>query len=240
MTKTTEFLDKKRIAHTVSADGFITIHGDLELRENDITLADIEAIDGNLYVYGSTKLEALTTVGGNLYVYGSAKLEAPALTTVGEVRMSCDMLGYKITVIDGMGAVVISEKQKDGIVIKYCRKSEFKDGQLIGETFYVASNGTENAHGESILEATNELAFKTGDRDVSQYKNLPLDTVKTPDEWALAYRVITGACRFGTKKFMEQQKLKESYTLSEIIKLTAGAFGNDTFSKFFKSEKEAI
>jgi prefoldin subunit 5 len=41
--------------------------------------------EGNLYVYGSSKLDApaLTKVGGNLYVDGSSKLDAPALTKVG-------------------------------------------------------------------------------------------------------------------------------------------------------------
>ena len=40
--------------------------------------------DGNLYVYGSAKLDApeLKEVGGNLYVSGSAKLDAPLLKTV--------------------------------------------------------------------------------------------------------------------------------------------------------------
>jgi hypothetical protein len=40
-------------------------------------------VGGDLDVYGSAKLDALTTVGGKLAVYGSAKLDAPALTTVG-------------------------------------------------------------------------------------------------------------------------------------------------------------
>jgi hypothetical protein len=38
---------------------------------------------GNLKVYGSAKLDALTQVGGDLDVSGSAKLDAPALTEVG-------------------------------------------------------------------------------------------------------------------------------------------------------------
>jgi len=48
-----------------------------------------------------------------------------------------------------------------------------------------------------------ELAFKSGERDVSQYKNMPLDTLKTPDEWAFIYRMATRACQYGTKNFMK-------------------------------------
>ena len=56
--------------------------GNLEITEaNKKDFADLVEVTGNLYVYGSAKLEALQTVGGNLYVYGSAKLEA--LQTVG-------------------------------------------------------------------------------------------------------------------------------------------------------------
>ena len=39
--------------------------------------------EGNLVVYGSAKLDALTEVGGYFVVSGSAQLDAPALTKVG-------------------------------------------------------------------------------------------------------------------------------------------------------------
>ncbi len=42
-----------------------------------------EVFEGDLYVSGSAKLDALVKVGGYLYVYGSAKLDAPALKEVG-------------------------------------------------------------------------------------------------------------------------------------------------------------
>lgn len=45
----------------------------------------------------------------------------------------------------------------------------------------------------ALDNATQELAFKAGSRDVSKWKNLPSDTVKTTEEWAFVYRMITGA-----------------------------------------------
>jgi hypothetical protein len=58
---------------------------------------------------------------------------------------------------------------------------------------------------------------------------MPLDTVKTPKEWAFIYRMITGACQYGTASFMSRYKLKKSYTLAEIIEATKGAYGHERF-----------
>lgn len=50
------------------------------------------------------------------------------------------------------------------------------------------------------------------------------------------YRTITGACSNGTKYFVEQNndKVKESYTISEVIALAKDRFGNDKLVEFFK------
>ena len=50
---------------------------------NGVSVEIPAVFHGDLYVYGSAKLDALTEVGGYLRVYGSAKLDAPALTKVG-------------------------------------------------------------------------------------------------------------------------------------------------------------
>ena len=55
-------------------------------------------------MYGSAKLDALTTVGGNLAVSGSVKLDAPALTTVGGslvVSDSAKLDAPALTEVDG-------------------------------------------------------------------------------------------------------------------------------------------
>jgi superfamily I DNA and/or RNA helicase len=100
-----------------------------------------------------------------------------------------------------------------------------------GKILYVASDDKGNhAHGDSIKQALDELAFKVGSRDVEQFRNMPKDTKKTPSEWALVYRMVTGACQSGTKMFVESKgKLKAKYTLAEIIEQTKGAYGHDKF-----------
>jgi hypothetical protein len=81
-----------------------------------------------------------------------------------------------------------------------------------------------------MREALEELSFKGGSRDVEQYRNMPLDTLKTPSEWSFVYRMVTGACQLGTREFLKSKgALKDAYSLLEIIEQTRGAYGSDAF-----------
>jgi len=44
---------------------------------------------------------------------------------------------------------------------------------------------------------------------------------------------ITGACEQGTRRFCEQQVLKPTYSVKEVIDLTMGSYGSEKFRKFF-------
>jgi len=100
-----------------------------------------------------------------------------------------------------------------------------------GELCYLVFDADGNsAHGKTIKDARDDLAFKLMSKDVTQFKNMPLKTIKTPQEWAMVYRAITGACQYGTKQFLESKsKLKEKYTLKEILEQTNGAYGHERF-----------
>jgi hypothetical protein len=189
----------------------------------------LESVGGHLYIYAPAKLDALKSVGGDLYIYAKGALTADRLYAG----------GYdKFTVIDGIGCVVLSEKTQGGATIRLCRHSKIKDQKVVGDKFFVASQNGHHAHGKTIAEATQELAFKTGSRDVSQWKNLPATTIKTPKEWAFVYRMITGACQYGTERFMaDKGKLKKRYTLAEIVAETKGAFGHERFREVVGSER---
>lgn len=111
----------------------------------------------------------------------------------------------------------------------------------IGETvpFYIVNDGNGNyAHGNSIRNAKIDLFFKITNRDTSLYKDLSLNSTLSYEDAILCYRTITGACSFGTRNFVENilppNKLKESYTIAEIIRLTEGQYGNKAFANFFK------
>jgi hypothetical protein len=201
----------------------------------------LESVGGYLYINASAKFDALKSGGGDLSIYASAKFDAPQLESVGgdlyiyaKGSLIAGKLytgGYdKFRVIDNIGCVVLSTKKQGKVTVLMCRHSKIKNQKVIGEKFFVAQEGDHNAHGKTIAEATQELAFKSGNRDVSQWKNLPPTTKKTPQEWAVVYRMITGACQYGTKDFMERKgKLKKAYTLDQIIAETRGAYGHEKF-----------
>ena len=181
---------------------------------------------GNLEIRNAAdaeKYKGLTKVTGYLSISSGAELIAGKLYTGGY---------SKFKVYDNIGCVVLSEKQKGGVTILSCRHSKIKNQKVIGEKFYVAQKNGQNAHAKTIDEAVQEILFKTGNRDVSQFRNIPADTKKTPSEWAFVYRMVTGACQYGTARFIESKgKLKKSYTLKEIVKITKGQWGYDTFIK---------
>ncbi len=104
-----------------------------------------------------------------------------------------------------------------------------------GDIFYLVNDGKKSAHGKTIKEAYENLIYKISDRDKSFYKGLTLKSKHTVPELVEMYRVITGACEYGVKNFIKNQKnLKEKYTIEEVIELTANNYGNELFKKFFK------
>ena len=61
---------------------------------------------------------------------------------------------------------------------------------------------------------------------------IPLEEAKT------MYRIITGACRAGTEHFAQSlgNKLQETYTVREMIKVTKGQYNAEKFAEFFGEE----
>jgi hypothetical protein len=202
-----------------------------ELQGATFTAPALTEVSGSVDVrQGATFTAPALTKSGYVYVQQGATFTAPALKDVDHVVCEGEFLGEQITVIDEIGCVVLSAKIKDGISIRRCRKAAFKDGKLSGEKFYVASKGEHNAHAETIQAAILELEFKAGTRDISEYRNMPLTTKKSPQQWAFVYRMVTGSCQYGVQRFMEEKgTLKKSYTLKEIVEQTRGAYGSEMF-----------
>jgi hypothetical protein len=199
-----------------SVGGYLSIGAEAKLDA-------LKSVGGYLSIGAEAKLDALKSVGGDLYIYAKAKLDAPKLYAKG-------FDAFKV--YDNIACIVLSSKTKADIEILACRHARIKQQKIVGEKFFVAKKGDKTAHAETIKEALEELQFKIGTRNVGQYKNMPLHTRKTPKEWALVYRTITGAYQFGTQHFMEAKgQLKKNYTLAEILEETKGAFGHSTFLK---------
>ena len=113
--------------------------------------------------------------------------------------------------------------------------------QRIGkkEIFYLVSdNGKRWAHGDTLDDARKSLIYKISNRDTGRYKMMTLDTVLSFEEAIECYRVITGACAFGTQNFVENilssKDRKDNYTIKEMIELTKGQYNAKKFAAFFK------
>ena len=143
----------------------------------------------------------------------------------------------EIDLTDNIKSAVIQNKGK----IKKVKIIDTETNTIGNNIVYIVSDNNGNfAHGKTIKEAKESLLYKISSRDTSQYKNLTLKSKLTFEEAIKMYRVITGACEFGTKQFVEQNKIENrQYTIEEIIEITKNQYGNETLQKFFKGEENA-
>ena len=202
--------------------------GDLDLRGTQIT-----ALPDNLTVGGSLDLRGtqITALPDNLTVGGYLDLEGTQITDKESERKKVkslrngDYVPKRYLYADGILTHIKAKRKVQGYV--------FYKGKIPGKN--IVSDGTHYAHCKTLRDGIADLLFKTAkDRGADQYKSLTLDSeVKTEDAINM-YRVITGACRAGTQQFLDRLgELKDTYTIREIIDLTAGNYGADRFKQFF-------
>jgi len=178
---------------------------------------------GYLYLSG-TNIQSLPdnlTVGGSLYLSGT-NIQRKKVNTLKEG----DYAEGRYLFADGI-LTHVKKKKQIGEYFLYIGKIKGKN---------VVSNGTHYAHCANLREGIADIIFKTStDRGAQQYKNLTLDSEIKTNEAIAMYRIITGACKQGTQNFIDGiGKLKESYTIKEIIEMTSGHYGSEAFRKFFE------
>jgi len=127
---------------------------------------------------------------------------------------------------DGIFMEVLSEKRNIYRVRKINK---------IEESYLITDGHGKWSHGNTIKEAKNDLVYKISNRDKSEYKKLSLNSELSFEQSIECYRIITGACSFGTRNFCENilKEKKEKYSIMEIIDLTKGQWGNKIFEDFF-------
>ena len=204
--------------------------GSLDLRGTGIT-----SLPENLTVGGSLDLRGtgITSLPENLTVGGSLDLEGTGITDQSKVNTNIDEESFfswrknKYIKADGIFSKVVSHKRN---VFKIQKIGSEK------ETFLVTDGNGKFSHGETIKEAKEDLIFKISNRDKSDYKGLTLESKMSFEKAIECYRIITGACSFGTKDFVSNRlgKRPTEFTVAEMIKVTKGEYGNSTFAKFFK------
>jgi hypothetical protein len=191
--------------------------------------------EGNLEFTQDTKVD-FEEITGHLIIRPGIKFDAPKLknkndkTAVTTCKAALDISFKKkgLIKVDGILSWVISKRKIAELIV-------FKV-KVVGklEVSFVVQRADQFSHGKTVKEATESLRYKLSDRDTSRFKKWTLKTKVNVEDAIQAYRTITGACEFGVKSFCESVKVPEKLTVTEIIKLTDGRYGNKQFAEFFK------
>ena len=223
----------------------MTVAGSLDLAGTQITsLPKGLTVAGNLYLAGTpiTSLPEGLTVGGRLDLRETQITSLPeGLTVAGDLALRGTQITNRTKFKKLQNGYYVPGRYlyADGILTHVKRKRV-----LHGYTYYVGKikgqnviyDGKNYAHCKNFKSGVEDLAFKAAkDRGAEQYHNMPVDTELTVEEAKTMYRVITGACQAGTNAFVESLgKLKDKYTIAEMIDLTRGQYGSTTFKDFWE------
>ena len=206
----------------------------------------MEKSGGSLYLRG-TQISSLPdnlTVGGSLYLRNTQISSLPDnLTVGGSLNLRDTLIRFserqKVKSLRDGDYVPGNYLYADGILIHVKRKRTFGkytfyQGKIKGHN--VISDGEHYAHCKTFKDGVLDLEFKRAkDRGSEQYKELKLDSEVTKDEAITMYRIITGACRAGTEQFLSTIKeFKDKYTVRELIEITRGQYGAESFKSFFE------
>lgn len=104
------------------------------------------------------------------------------------------------------------------------------------ELYLLTDGNGKWAHGETLDEAKQDLLFKICERNKEDYKDLTLESELSFEDAIVCYRVITGACNLGTRDFIKNRlkEVKPNYSIEEMIVVTKGEYGNNSFKEYFK------
>ena len=228
-------LDLKGCTSIQSLPDGLTVGGSLDLRgcTSIQSLPDGLTVGGYLYLGGCTSIQSLPdglTVGGYLYLGGTPITDTSNVNRLFNVDLVNRIWrNSRYIVVDGIFSEKVNHR---GNVWEVKKINSTK-------TFFIVTDGNgKYTHGDTIQEAKKDLIYKISNRDKSQYEGLTLDSELTFEEAIECYRVITGACSFGTKDFVENHLTtkKDRYTIREMIQITDGRYGHDMFKKFFEKQ----
>jgi len=166
------------------------------------------------------------TVGGDVYLPN--KLQSKLKYTKLNRNIPISFQNGKYIKIDGIFTEVVNHK---GNVWRVKKLNNLKE-------FYLVTDGAgKYAHGDTLEQAREDLVYKISESaDKNKYQKLTLNSTLSFEEGVEAYRVITGACSFGVKDFVTTKGIEKdkAYSVAEIIKLTKGSYGSESFKQFFK------
>lgn len=104
----------------------------------------------------------------------------------------------------------------------------------------IAQRGEYFAHGSSFREAVSDVNFKflQSNLDVA---DVVADVVATKSVTVIQYRLLTGACQEGCRRFLDDNGIPpemESLPLPRVLELTRNSFGGDKIRRLFREESK--
>lgn len=192
----------------------------------------MEGSGGSLYL-SETQISSLPdnlTVGGSLYLSGTQIRNKTAARAAVKRLRNGDYVPGKYLYADGILTHMSGKVRKAGEYTLYI-------GKIKGRN--VVSDGKNYAHCANLRGGIADLKFKAAkDRGVDQFRGLDMDTPIPLEDCKTMYRCITGACRQGTESFAESLqaggKLKDQYTIREMIEVTKGQYNSERFAEFWE------
>jgi hypothetical protein len=95
------------------------------------------------------------------------------------------------------------------------------------------------SHGDTYKEAKKSFLYKRSNRDTSAFREWTGETEISLHDAIDSYRAITGACEGGVRGFCEKMgKLKDVYTVNEVIEITKDCYGGYAYKTFFEKKGE--
>ena len=250
MKDLTEFLDKYGVKYTRDGDT-VEVGGNLHLGYNQLT--SLPESFGNLKVGGDlhlcyNKLTSLPEsfgnlkVGGDLYLYNNQLTSLPEsfgnLKVGGNLYLGYNQLKETPTTRRMTPTVERDWCFIDGIVREIVSKKKAGELTIIKTPFdFIVGNGEVWAHGKTVKDATEDYQFKLLETDPDSIKDIDLDKPMSHAEAINVYRAVTRSCREGVRQWMSGKTFPEPITVRQIIGMTEGAYGGDTFKSFFEVQK---
>lgn len=119
----------------------------------------------------------------------------------------------KVKNIDGYCFVIESKRISKGIhIFSGWNFVDMTDKKIRKEVCFVASKDKFNAHGKTIKQAVSDLQFKI------VAEKLMKEPIKKDTKFTVKYyRLLTGACDFGCRSWMEQNKIPFDIVGNETI-----------------------
>ena len=229
---TTEELNAKiRTTNAVKDNGFI--EGDLYLyRLTSIPEGFNPTVGGDLYLSSLTSIpEGFSpTVGGSLDLYSLTSI--PESFAAKALTIYCRNIdqrwnGIRLLSVDGEVMRLLSQHEVGDVTV-------YRAEYWGGDKCVIAKVGDYYAHGETVREAVSDANFKRLQATVN-VDQIVAEVKSTQRVTREHYRLLTGACKLGTERFLESHGLtgEASIPLDQCREIVRGAYGGERFCELF-------